>query len=253
MMTQRTLRWVSGGLLVAMTGLVGCETMNNNRTATGAGIGAVGGAIAGALIDKDNRWRGGAIGAAAGAAVGGGIGYVLQKQKESFDRIQELEARQQTVYVQPPPPPPPPPPVVAPGQPPPPPPPAATPLPPVQREALNLTIQADVLFAQGSSALSAGGARKIAEVATVLRDYPESSIIVRGFTSSEGEDAMNVDLSQRRATAVANEIVANRIAPQRVQAQGMGESMPIADNNTELGRQRNRRVEVLVIPYDEVK
>lgn len=242
MMTQRTQRWVSAGLLVAMTGLAGCETMNNNRTATGAGIGAVGGAIAGALIDEDNRWRGGAIGAAAGAAVGGGIGYVLQKQKESFDRIQELEARQQTVYIQQPAPPPP-----APNAPPPPPP------PPIQREALNLTIQSDVLFDQGSSALSAGGARKISEVATVLRDYPDSKIVVRGFTSSEGADAANVDLSQRRATAVANELVANRIASQRVEPQGMGESLPVADNNTELGRQKNRRVEILVIPYDEVK
>lgn len=248
MMTKRAQQWVSAGLLVAMTSLTGCETMNNNRTATGAGVGAVGGAIAGALIDRDNPWRGGAIGAVAGAAVGGGIGYVLQKQKESFDRIQELESRP-VIYEQPapPPPPPPPPPVGMP------PPPTPTPAPPIRREALNLTIPADVLFDQGSSALSPRGGGKIAEVAAVLRDYPDSAILVRGFTSSEGADADNVALSQRRATAVGNELVANRVAPQRIQAQGMGESSPVGDNSTEAGRRQNRRVEILVIPYDEVK
>jgi len=226
---------------IGLAGFTGCQTMNEHRTATGAVAGTLVGAAAGAAIDKDNRGRGALIGGAAGAVVGGGIGYYLQRQKDKFDRMQDVETSQNTIMVQPPPP------ASAPGAPPPPLP------PPVEREALTLRLPGDILFPLGSSALSPAGTSKINEIAQVLKEYPESDVIVRGYTSSDGDDRTNYDLSIRRAEVVRNQIISAGVYAGRIQALGFGESNPIADNNTEAGRQRNRRVEIDVVPRDSAQ
>lgn len=244
------LRMTSLVALAALTGgITGCQTASEHRTETGAIVGGVLGATAGALIDDDNRWRGGAIGAAAGAAVGGGIGYVLDKQKESFDRIEDLEAEKRSVpvYYEAAEPPSEAVPVGAA-------PPVAPPVPSAETtEALTLTMSSELLFERGSSAISQQGAMKIGEIANVLRQYPDSFVIVKGYTSSEGEDSYNLQLSQRRAEMVKNQLVANRIDASRITALGMGESMPVASNETEAGRIQNRRVEIDVIPRGDVR
>ena len=213
-------------------GLTGCQTMNEHRTATGATTGAVAGATAGALIDKDNPLRGALIGLAAGAAIGGGIGHILQKQKEAFDRIEDVEAQQQTVLLQ----------TQQAGQEEP---------QTEEKAALLVRMQSEVLFEVGSSALSAAGVAKVKEVAEILRQYPDSDCFVAGYTSSEGDDQMNYELSLRRATVVKNELIADGVAATRLQALGMGESDPIGDNNTESGRVMNRRVEIVIVPRDQ--
>lgn len=175
------------------------------------------------------------IGAAAGAALGTGVGHVLQKQKEAFDRIEGLETREQTVILQQPPT------SYAAGE----------PVPPrasTQAAALNVRISGDVLFDQGSSALSPRGVSKIAEVAQVLRQHPDSDVYVRGYTSSEGDDRTNFELSQRRAEVVRNELTAQGVNPVGIFAQGMGSSNPIASNDTVAGRVQNRRVELIIVP-----
>ena len=226
---------LAAAMVVAMGG---CRTMSEHRTGTGAAAGAVAGGTAGALIDKDNPFRGALIGIAAGGLVGAGIGHVLQKQKEAFDRIEDVEAQQQTVILQQPVPPP------AEGQPAP---------PPVseQKAALQVRIQSEVLFAKGSSSLTPAGAQKMKEVAAVLNEYPDSTCYVRGYTSSEGSDQANFELSQRRAEVVRNELIFNQVNPDRLYAQGMGSSNPIASNETEEGRILNRRVEIFVVPSGE--
>lgn len=236
-----TTRSIATSLLVSIgaVSFTGCETMNQNRTATGAVVGGVVGTTAGALIDDDNRWRGALIGLATGAALGTGVGYVLDKQKEAFDRIEDLEVRQEQVILQQPP-------VYyesSPGQYTTPPQSAA-----VRSDALMVRISSDVLFEQGSSALSPYGAGKVREIAAVLKEYPESDVYVRGFTSSEGDDRVNYDLSQRRAQVVANELVAAGVSPTRLFPHGMGSSNPVASNDTEAGRVQNRRVELHVVP-----
>lgn len=236
-------RTIAGSLAlcVATAGLSGCQTMNENRTATGAVAGTVVGGAAGVLIDRDNPWRGALIGMATGAALGGGIGYVLQQQKEAFDRIADLEARPERIIVQ-----------QAPAY-----------NEPAQNnagsqysdpeenlvDALRVTISSDVLFPVGSSALSAHGAAKVREVATVLQQYPDSTVYIRGYTSSEGDDKANFELSQRRAQVVRNELIAAGISPSRLWAEGMGSSDPVAGNDTEAGRMQNRRVELHVVPH----
>jgi outer membrane protein OmpA-like peptidoglycan-associated protein len=225
---------------LAVGSLTGCRTMNENRTATGGVAGAVVGGTAGALIDGDNRWRGALIGAAAGGALGGGIGYVLQQQKDAFDRIEELEARPQRVVIQqyaaP---------TVDPQT-------GATTADPYPQEilsdALLVTISSEVLFTVGSSALSPHGANKVREVAAVLKQYPDSDVYIRGYSSSEGDYQANFDLSRRRAQVVRNELIAAGVPSNRLWSEGMGISNPVASNDTEAGRVLNRRVELHIVP-----
>lgn len=213
----------------------GCQTTNEHRTATGAVAGTAIGAGAGALIDKDNRYRGALIGAAAGALVGTGVGHVLQRQKEAFDRIEYLETQSQAVILQQPPS------HADDGQ-------TRLPRKSGQIEALLVRVPSEVLFERGSSALTSQGSAKIKEVAAVLREYPDSDIYVRGYSSSEGDDRANFELSQRRAEVVRNELAAAGVSTSRLYAQGMGASNPVGDNNTEAGRALNRRVEMFVVP-----
>ncbi|MCC6145412.1 MAG: OmpA family protein [Candidatus Hydrogenedentes bacterium] len=226
---------------VALTASVlGCATAGEHRTATGAVTGAAIGGGAGALIDKDNPFRGALIGAAAGTLVGGGIGHMLQRQKQAFERIEELEVQPQTVVIQQPAPP------VEAGQ----------PAPPPQQEehqALMVRVPSEILFEQDSSAISPHGQAKLQEVAQVLTEFPDSDVYVRGFTSSEGALDYNQKLSQQRAEAVRSTLVNYGISPVRLFAIGMGPADPIASNDTESGRAMNRRVELNIVPRGEVQ
>lgn len=239
-MLPKMLQNAGCALVLAATTLTlqGCAEQRDwaagHGTAVGAGTGALLGAGAGALLDSNNRGRGALIGAAIGGAAGAGVGYMVKKNKEAFDRIEYLESRPTTVVMQGPPP--------APGHPAP---------APVEREALRLTVPSEVLFSKDSSTLSPMGAAKVREIAQVLTQYPDSDIQVLGYTSSEGQDAYNMDLSERRARTVMGELVRNGVSMSRIQALGMGESAPVADNSTESGRQQNRRVELVVVPREE--
>lgn len=217
--------------------LLGCAAAGEHRTRTGGLTGALVGGGAGAAIDKDNPFRGALIGSIAGAAIGAGIGHVLQRQKEAFERIEDVEVRQETVVLQQP---------------------MATVSPDVQqpaqppvqeqREALLLRVPSEILFARDSSVVTSLGVAKVQEIAQVLRDYPESDVYIRGFTSSEGDVNYNYRLSQERADNVRNALVNHGINPNRLFTQGMGPSSPIAPNDTEAGRAMNRRVELHVVP-----
>ena len=221
-------------VLLCSTGilLTGCQWADEHRVAAGAIAGTVVGAALGAAID-DKSERGAVIGGLAGAAIGTGIGLMLQRQKDAFDNIDDLEARQQPVVF---------PQAVAAGAS------SAPAAPSVEREALNLRIQNELLFPTGSSALTLRGVRKINEIAEVLQEYPESDVYIQGYTSSEGDDRANMDLSQRRADVVKNQLISQQIAPSRVFALGMGASNPAATEATEAGRTQNRRVEIDVVP-----
>ena len=81
----------------------------------------------------------------------------------------------------------------------------------------------------------------------ILYDHPTMVVEVSGHTSAEGGFERNLDLSQRRADAVKAYLVSRGINAARVVAVGQGSNLPVADNGTELGRRRNRRIEVRVI------
>lgn len=84
------------------------------------------------------------------------------------------------------------------------------------------------------------------EATEVLRQYPDIRVEVAGHTDSIGSDQYNQGLSERRAQAVYDYLVGNGINASRLNARGYGENSPIADNATREGRQRNRRVELVV-------
>jgi outer membrane protein OmpA-like peptidoglycan-associated protein len=114
-----------------------------------------------------------------------------------------------------------------------------------------LTLGGDVLFDTGRADLKAGAQRSIDQIATFLGEHPERRVQIEGFTDSQGGSDYNIELSQRRADAVAMAIIQRGIEAQRVRATGYGEQYPKASNNSEGSRQLNRRVEIIVANGDQ--
>jgi outer membrane protein OmpA-like peptidoglycan-associated protein len=106
----------------------------------------------------------------------------------------------------------------------------------------------DVTFAVDSTEVSPAFQSALDRVAQSMIQYPDSLVDVYGHTDSTGSDQYNLDLSQRRADAVARYLISRGVSSARLQAKGMGESYPVADNATADGRAKNRRVEVKITP-----
>jgi outer membrane protein OmpA-like peptidoglycan-associated protein len=106
----------------------------------------------------------------------------------------------------------------------------------------------DVTFAVDSTEISGAFQSALDRVAQSMIQYPNSLIDVYGHTDSTGSDTYNLDLSKRRADAVARYLISRGVSSARIQTQGMGEAYAVADNNTAEGRSRNRRVEVKITP-----
>jgi outer membrane protein OmpA-like peptidoglycan-associated protein len=104
----------------------------------------------------------------------------------------------------------------------------------------------DLLFDTGEAQLKEGGARAVDKLAAFLNEYPERNVLIEGFTDSTGEEQYNQSLSDQRANAVRDALLADGIDPDRMRAVGYGEQFPVADNETAEGRARNRRVEVII-------
>lgn len=104
----------------------------------------------------------------------------------------------------------------------------------------------DVLFDSGQAELKAGAFSTIDRLATFMRENPERTLVVEGYTDSVGSDAYNLSLSQRRADAVRAALLARGIDGSRITTSGMGKANPVAGNDTAAGRQRNRRVEIVI-------
>ena len=115
-------------------------------------------------------------------------------------------------------------------------------------DALTVTFKSDYLFAVNSSTVLPGAYDELERVSKALTRYPETSIRIAGHTDSAGPVEYNQKLSERRAEAVKNALVGMGVNPSRLTTIGYGKGKPIADNNTEAGRQQNRRVEVRIVP-----
>ncbi|MBE0598184.1 MAG: OmpA family protein [Desulfuromonadales bacterium] len=207
---------VAGSLVVT-----GCmpQTQTQKGAVYGTGLGAAAGAGLGQAIGRDTESTliGAGIGAAIGGLAGGAIGRYMDNQ--------EATMRQQLGSVE-----------------------GAS----IQRQAdmLAVTFRSDVLFDTNSSTLKAGSYDEIARVATVLKQYPETTIRIAGHTDSTGAESYNQQLSERRADSVKNALASQGVQQGRMNAVGFGESQPIADNNTEAGRQLNRRVIITITPQN---
>ncbi len=201
--------------------LAACATDPNTgqriygNTATGAAAGAILGAGLGTLAGGSDG-RNAAIGAAVGAVAGGGIGVYMDRQ--------EAELRRQTV---------------------------GTGIE-VTRvgDQISLTMPSDVTFPVDSSTIQPQFTQALNDVAETLKAYPSTAVDIIGHADSTGSDTYNQDLSERRAGAVSNFLQAQGVRPVRLAAIGMGETRPIATNDTPAGRSANRRVEIILTPVE---
>jgi outer membrane protein OmpA-like peptidoglycan-associated protein len=121
----------------------------------------------------------------------------------------------------------------------------------VKHEArgLVITLSGSVFFETNKAEVLPAAQSKLADVGNALtKQDPESKIVVQGYTDSRGSDALNQELSQRRAEVVRTYLASHGVASNRITAQGMGPANPIADNASPEGRANNRRVEIVVEP-----
>jgi len=210
-------------LTIAVAAVTGCSqpmTRTQTGAAVGTGVGAAVGAGLGQAIGRNTESTliGAAAGALAGGLTGGAIGNYMDKQ--------EAAMRQAVATVD-----------------------GAS----IQRDqnVLAVTFKSDILFPVNSAVIQPGANDEITRVAQVLTQYPATTITIAGHTDSTGSDALNQDLSERRAAAVKNALAARGVAPSRMTAIGFGKSKPIADNATEAGRSLNRRVEITIVPQQQ--
>lgn len=105
----------------------------------------------------------------------------------------------------------------------------------------------DVLFAFGKAQLAAGAVRNMDKLAEFLGKHPERNVLIEGHTDNIGSDQFNLTLSQKRADAVKEVLSAKGVSTDRILTKGYGKKFPVAGNDTESGRQLNRRVEVLIL------
>jgi OOP family OmpA-OmpF porin len=116
------------------------------------------------------------------------------------------------------------------------------------QEELDVLIEGKVVeFALNSDRLTGRGERLLNEILEALRIWPDVPVEIAGHADAQGADDLNLELSQRRADAVLAYLVENGEDPERFQVIGYGETRPIADNATEEGRARNRRIEFVAL------
>ena len=99
-----------------------------------------------------------------------------------------------------------------------------------------------------SATVKPGLYSEIDRIGNIMINYPQTSILVEGYTDSVGSEEYNMKLSNRRATAVRDLLVNKGVSSTRIRAIGYGETLPVATNDTPEGRQRNRRVEIKINP-----
>ncbi len=102
----------------------------------------------------------------------------------------------------------------------------------------------EVIFEPGSAAFASGSRSALESLVQLLRGYPEYRVRISGHTDNTGRPQINLRISRERAQAVADYLITSGVSAAQVTAQGYGASQPIADNGTETGRARNRRIEI---------
>lgn len=107
----------------------------------------------------------------------------------------------------------------------------------------------DVLFATGKWELQAGAAERLDKLAVFMGRYVDRTLIIEGHTDTQGNEAANLLLSERRAEAVKAYLVIQGVDSSRISALGRGMQLPVADNATPEGRQQNRRVEIIISSF----
>lgn len=197
-------------IVTGSLGLSACASMSQKEK--GAVIGATAGAAVGGVIGNQtgSTARGAIIGAVVGGAAGAVIGHQMDQQAKELDQ--------------------------------------SIPGAKVERvgEGIQVTFDSGLLFDFDSDRIRSAAAANLTELARSLNKFPNSDLLIVGHTDSQGEDAYNQALSYRRANSAAAYLQAQGVPASRIKTSGRGESEPVATNDTEAGKQQNRRVEIAI-------
>ena len=203
--------------IVALTA-TGCADMSATQrgTATGAGIGAgLGGLIGGTTSGGGGgrTTRGAVLGAAAGAVVGNIWSKRMEAQKQQMEQATAGTGVQVSQ---------------------------------TQDNRLKLNIPSDISFDTGRSDIKGNFQPILQRFASTLQENPNTNVVIIGHTDSTGSDAINQPLSVDRASRTRDYLAGRGVNPNRITIEGRGSREPIASNNDNSGKARNRRVEIYV-------
>ena len=195
--------------------LAGCAT----RTQTGAVVGTAGGAVVGGVIGKvaGSTAKGAIIGAVVGGVAGAIIGAQMDKQARELE--QNIKGAK------------------------------------VERvgEGIQVTFDSGLLYDFDSDVVRPEARTNLRELAASLQKYPGSDLLILGHTDQLGSSGYNQTLSERRANAGASYLMSQGVSGGRIATRGLGETEPVASNETEAGRQANRRIEVSIFASKETR
>lgn len=201
-------------LLGSCASMQGVKDTAGKKTGTGAGLGALIGATAGAMLSKKGKkGKGALMGGALGALLGGGIGYKLDKQAKELAEIAETKRTANGIVTQ---------------------------------------LKGDITFPSNKTQVKSMAKERIDQIAQIVSKYPEDILTIKGYTDSQGAYEWNQKLSTMRADSVKALLVAGGVPAHSISTVGMGPNNPIADNSSTDGRSANRRVEI-EITVDESK
>ncbi len=198
-------------IVLLALGVAACASLS--RKEKGAIIGATAGGVAGGVIGNQtgSTTRGAIIGAVVGGTIGAVIGHQMDQQAKELQ--QEI--------------------------------PGAT----VARvgEGIAVTFASGLLYDFDSDVVRTEAAQNLRNLAASLNKYPNTDLLIVGHTDAVGTSEYNQGLSQRRASSAASYLAAQGVSAGRLRSVGRGETEPIATNDTEGGRQLNRRVEIAIV------
>ena len=197
-------------------GLVGCSGTNLTKAQQGAIIGGLAGAVVGKSTSNHDNKRA-VVGGVVGAGVGAAIGAYMDKQEAELRQTMEGTGIE------------------------------------VDRQGDNIVLNMpdSITFDTAKSDIKPEFHTALTSLASTLSQYERTTIKIAGHTDSRGSDSFNQNLSVQRANSVRAYLGSRSISPRRMLAVGYGESQPVADNNSEVGRAKNRRVEVTLVPIQQ--
>jgi len=207
---------IAVALCISIILLMGCAWSNK---AKGGAIGAGAGGVAGGVIGK--QLGNTALGAIIGAAVGGTAGVLIGNEMDK--RAAEMKQDMQGARIE------------------------------RVGEGIKITFDSGLLFDVNKSDLRPQAKTNIESLARILNKYDDTNILIEGDTDNTGTEDYNLKLSERRAQSVASYLMGLGVPNSRISTIGLGETNPVASNDTDYGRQQNRRVEVAIFANEKLK
>jgi outer membrane protein OmpA-like peptidoglycan-associated protein len=217
--SSRTTTRVCGSVMLVALALVSTACASASRKEKGAVIGTVAGATVGGVIGNNtgSTARGAIIGAVVGGAAGAVIGHQMDQQAK------ELKFEIPGAIVE------------------------------RVGEGIQVTFASGILYDFDSDVIRVEAGQNLQTLASSLKKYPNTQLLIVGHTDALGTTEYNQDLSARRASSASRYLTVLGLGASRMQTSGKGELEPLAVNGTEAGRQLNRRIEVAIFAGEKAR